>query len=89
MKLIDWLRNLGASSWSDSLSPHLETEILKEVSSVSMDWDQYLHEVNVKAKFKAKYVFSFVVLKTGHAVGFNENPSFGWSFPISKYKNES
>jgi hypothetical protein len=33
-----------------------------------------------------KNVRYWVELDTGYAVGFNENPSHGWSFPIIKLK---
>jgi hypothetical protein len=32
-----------------------------------------------------KYVHFWYVLENGYAVGFNENPSRGWSFPVVKY----
>jgi hypothetical protein len=31
---------------------------------------------------KEKYVYFWVLLVNGKAVGFNENPSRGWSFPV-------
>ena len=34
----------------------------------------------------AKNVHSWVVLKNNKAVGWNENPSHGWSFPHIEYK---
>lgn len=33
---------------------------------------------------KHKNVFFWVELKSGHAVGWNENPARGWSFPVIK-----
>lgn len=33
-----------------------------------------------------KYVHSWWELEDGHAVGWNENPSRGWSFPVVKLK---
>lgn len=32
-----------------------------------------------------KNVHFWYVLENGYAVGFNENPSRGWSFPVVKY----
>lgn len=32
-----------------------------------------------------KNVMNWCVLATGHAVGWNENPSRGWSFPVIKH----
>lgn len=31
-----------------------------------------------------KYVFNWCELENGYAVGWNENPSIGWSFPVKK-----
>ena len=33
-----------------------------------------------------KYVFNWYKLSNGYAVGFNENPARGWSFPVVKLK---
>ena len=35
---------------------------------------------------KHKNVYFWVELENGYAVGFNENPARGWSFPVIKYK---
>jgi hypothetical protein len=37
---------------------------------------------------KHKNVLNWVVLECGHAVGFNENPATGWSFPVIKIKTD-
>lgn len=34
--------------------------------------------------FSHKYVFNWCVLENGWAVGWNENPSRGWNFPVKK-----
>lgn len=34
-----------------------------------------------------KYVYFWVKLVNGYAVGWNENPSKGWSFPLVKIDN--
>ena len=31
---------------------------------------------------REKHVFHWCLLRTGHAVGWNENPARGWSFPV-------
>ncbi len=33
-----------------------------------------------------KHVFAWVVLANGKAVGWNENPNRGWSFPVISYE---
>jgi hypothetical protein len=35
-----------------------------------------------------KNVFAWWLLETGHAVGFNENPSHGWTFPNIRFTPE-
>lgn len=35
---------------------------------------------------KHKNVFSWVALANGYAVGWNENPGRGWSFPVVPYR---
>jgi hypothetical protein len=34
-----------------------------------------------------KNVYSWVELENGYAVGWNENPARGWSFPVIKMKD--
>lgn len=36
---------------------------------------------------KHKNVNYWCLLKNGKAVGWNENPATGWSFPVMKYKS--
>jgi hypothetical protein len=38
---------------------------------------------------KHKNVFYWVELENGYAVGWNENPARGWSFPIVKMKEKN
>ena len=33
---------------------------------------------------KEKFVFNWVILENNIAIGWNENPSRGWSFPVKK-----
>lgn len=35
-----------------------------------------------------KYVYSWYILANGYAVGHNENPNRGWSFPVMKMSKE-
>lgn len=34
---------------------------------------------------KHKHVYLWVILTNGYAVGWNENPARGWSFPVIRY----
>lgn len=35
---------------------------------------------------KHKHVYAWYVLENGKAVGWNENPGRGWSFPVIKFQ---
>jgi len=35
-----------------------------------------------------KYVYNWILLETGHAIGWNENPARGWSFPSKKLSGD-
>lgn len=35
---------------------------------------------------KERYVYTWWILANGKAIGWNENPSRGWSFPIVSFK---
>lgn len=96
MKLKEWnpIQNSGFDFSNTRIDKYMELEIVKECSSVdfSKDSDEqfnaYIKELNTNAPFKTHHTYSFVVLKNGYAVGWNENPSRGWSFPIVKYKGK-
>src|SRR5882672_10504465 len=45
-----------------------------------------VHEGDLPWPSHHKYVSRWYVLLNGKAVGFNENPSRGWSFPVIKYQ---
>lgn len=86
MTLQEWINNQRISFIDKQILKHLDKTIVKEVSSAGMDWDEYLKELHTNAPFKAKYIYSFVVLENGTAVGLNENPAKGLSTPTVKYK---
>jgi hypothetical protein len=46
----------------------------------------YARDYFTKWPGKQKNVYFWVVLANGKAVGFNENPSKGWSFPVITFK---
>jgi len=37
---------------------------------------------------KQKHVTEWYELEGGYAVGWNENPALGWTFPVIKLKNK-
>jgi hypothetical protein len=51
-----------------------DVEVVQEYSFMSKRWPG-----------KHKNVYSWCVLANGKAVGWNESPSRGWSFPVIKY----
>ncbi len=53
---------------------HLDIEVIATCDSRDKRWPG-----------KQKNVIKWWVLKTGHAIGWNENVSIGWSFPVIKY----
>ncbi len=56
--------------------------------------DEVIKEFSMRGDFwlswqefgKHKNVVFWCLTNTGYAIGFNENPSFGWSFPVIKLK---
>jgi hypothetical protein len=82
--LHDWLP-AGASLFNKRLTSYLNLKVVKEISSVGMDWYDYVQILHNEAPFKQKNIYSFCVLENGFAVGFNENEATGWTFPIVKY----
>lgn len=85
MTLSEWIiKQGGEPTWFKSIERHLRAEVIKEVSSVN-NWDAYCEELRTNAKFTQKHVYSFVVLDNGYAVGLNENPAIGFTFPVIRY----
>ena len=72
MKLIDWI------PWEAREFEHLreywDVEVIKDIDGCEEKWPG-----------RHKNVFDWCVLANGKAVGFNENPSVGWSFPVIDY----
>lgn len=90
MTLQEWLRNTGASSWNKYLDRWLDLEVTREFHGSEFEdeeWDDYMKLVNSYFP-NHRHVFSFIILSNGWAVGWNENPSHGWSFPKSVKKYE-
>ena len=44
------------------------------------------HDTFVRWPGRHAYVFNWFILENGKAVGWNENPSRGWSFPVISYR---
>jgi hypothetical protein len=56
---------------------HADVEVVEEYG---------YNEVNRRWPGPHKNVMNWCVLANGYAVGWNENPSLGWSFPMIKMK---
>jgi hypothetical protein len=80
--LSEWINidySIGWFKQDEILKKHLDDKV---VAVHSMSWDE---EGYVPSPFKHRYIFVWVELESGYAVGFNENPNTGWSYPIKRY----
>lgn len=82
-KLKGWIPQ-GTSFINKATKPHLDKQIINEFN-MHKDEEEYRKALK-DTTFHHKYLFSFVELEDGTLVGFNENPSHGWSFPTAKWK---
>ena len=79
MKLRDVLPSEALSvEFSDGkFRRYLDYEVIEEI----MKYDS-------RFPFKHKNIYVWWILEDDMAVGWNENPSRGWSFPVAKVKKE-
>ena len=61
---------------------YVDIEVIQEYSDSSFVTDKWKRWIG-----KHKNVHYWVVLANGYAVAMNENPSYGISFPVMKYKS--
>jgi len=47
-----------------------------------------IEEYDSRFPFSHKNIYIWWILEGNIAVGWNENPSYGWSFPVKKLKGE-
>lgn len=67
-------------------SEAMHESVLQKYADVEVIKEYVLHEKGWKSwPGKHKNVMNWYVLANGKAVGFNENPAVGWSFPVIKY----
>lgn len=65
-----------------------DNEKAHKFDNVQVIWQQnVLARITKPWPGKHKNVYFWVILKNGYAVGWNENPSKGWSFPLVKIDN--
>ena len=82
MKLRDWLP-YEALDEEGAFIKHLDMEVVKRHRS-SLEDTMYIPWIGTH-----KNVYNWCVLENGIAVGWNENPSIGWSFPIKRIKEKT
>jgi len=78
-KLCDHFVDLKSGSWDDMpVAKYFEVGVVREY------WSHGNSENKPVKKWPGpqKYVFVWVELENGKAVGWNENPSRGWTFPV-------
>ena len=59
----------------ETVQKYFNVEVLREVDSFDEPWVG-----------KHKNVMNWFILANGKAIGWNENPAIGWSFPVITYK---
>lgn len=72
--LIDWLPSGYREATTDRLDALLGLRVVKEYEVGERGWRSW--------KGREKNVKFWCILENGNCVGFNENVSIGWSFPI-------
>lgn len=79
-RVSDWLPPEALNDWP-KLQPFLDKEILAEYNdnrrAGSRRWPG-----------KHKNVNSWIAIEGGKAIGWNESPSTGWSFPVISHRYE-
>jgi hypothetical protein len=83
MKLKDWLPKEFFYEFMDTkAAKFLEIEVIENNSLIDLQDKRKIWQCWIG---KEKYVYNWVRLANGYAVGWNENPSRGWSFPVKKF----
>ena len=79
-KLIEVFSELRRGEWDDMpVAKHFDVEVVTEFSIVASN----AIKKNVRRwPGPQKNVYSWVQLANGKAVGWNENPASGWTFPV-------
>lgn len=83
MKLIDHFQDLHSHEWDNCVvAKYYDVEVVQEFHSVPNNFGKPVKPW----PGPSKNVYCWVVLANGKAVGWNENPSKGWSFPVVTFK---
>ncbi len=70
---------LVAYGYEDTRAYEMKDVLVAKEHCTLYDQDEYLSWPGTH-----KNVYSWVELENGYAVGWNENPARGWSFPVIK-----
>lgn len=62
---------------------YIDTEV---IVIHSRSYLKNMKDTSLKWIGKEKYIYVWWELKNGYAIGWNENPAKGWSFPVRKLK---
>jgi hypothetical protein len=81
MKLRDWVPREFFGEFDDTkAAKYLDVDVVEQYGLSIVKG-----EIQRKDKpwpGKHRYVWNWVILANGYAVGWNENPNKGWSFPV-------
>lgn len=89
MKVIDWLINNNTDSfYNKSIENFLDVKVVEEVSSVGMNWDEYLKKLHSETSFNCQHLYSYIILENGYCIGLNESLSRGYTTPSCKLKDK-
>lgn len=84
MKVKDILDTKGYNYLdTDPVSKILDYKVVEEIG--------YEHSLFKSKPFSHKYVFVWWIVEKGnkrYAMGWNENPAIGWSFPVKRYRTD-
>lgn len=65
----------------------LSVKVVVEISSTKMEWDKYISILRNHVPFKTRSTYWFIILENNWAMGINENPSIGITYPMVKCIN--
>ncbi len=63
----------------------LKNTVVKEISSIGMDWDDFQNEISQTRFPTRNQIYEFIVLSNGIAIGMNRNKNIGTPTIASKY----
>lgn len=70
----------------EALGPEFEGDPFRDLLDETVI--ESIDEYDPRFPFKHKNIFVWWILENGKAVGWNENPSRGWSFPVANVNKD-